>query len=70
MAGLGIVSAGLPGMAREIEGKALVHVLPDWEMGSADIHAVVPAGRAAKPSAQAFVEFIAAILRDSPPKGA
>ena len=70
MAGLGIVSAGLPGMAREIKGKTLVRVLPDWEMGSADIHAVVPAGRAAKPSARAFGEFIAATLRDSPPEGA
>ncbi len=69
VAGLGIVSSGLPGMLREIEGGELVRVLPNWEMGSADIHAVVPAGRAAKPSARAFVEFIATDLRDSPPGG-
>jgi len=59
VAGLGIVSSGLLGMSREIESGALVRVLPDWAMGSADIHAFVPAGRAAKASARAFVAYIA-----------
>lgn len=67
VAGLGIVSSGLAGMLREIEGGMLVRVLPDWEMRSADVHAVVPAGRAAKPSARAFVAFIATDLRENPP---
>jgi hypothetical protein len=39
-------------------------VLADWEMGSADVHVVLPAGRAAKPSARAFAEFIGAELRE------
>jgi DNA-binding transcriptional LysR family regulator len=41
-----------------------VRVLPDWEMGSADINIVLPAGRAAKPSARAFSDFMEAEFRD------
>jgi DNA-binding transcriptional LysR family regulator len=66
VAGLGIASSGLLGMLREIESGKLVRVLSDWQMGSADVHAVVPAGRTAKPSARAFVDFIAAELRETP----
>jgi DNA-binding transcriptional LysR family regulator len=58
VAGLGIISAGALGMLRELESGLLVRVLPDWEMGSADVHVVLPAGRAAKPSARAFADFI------------
>jgi hypothetical protein len=39
-------------------------VLPDWEMGRADVRAVLTAGRAAKPAARAFVEFLVAELRE------
>ncbi|WP_246794963.1 LysR family transcriptional regulator [Burkholderia perseverans] len=62
VAGLGIVSAGSLGMLRELQSGQLVRVLPDWEMGSAEIHAILPAGRAAKPSARAFADFIGAEL--------
>jgi DNA-binding transcriptional LysR family regulator len=58
VAGLGIISAGALGMLKELESGVLVRVLPDWEMGSADVHVVLPAGRAAKPSARAFADFI------------
>jgi DNA-binding transcriptional LysR family regulator len=64
VAGLGIVSAGALGMLRELEAGLLVRVLPEWEMGSADVHAILPAGRAAKPSARAFVDFISAELQE------
>lgn len=60
VAGLGIISAGALGMLRELQSGLLVRVLPEWEMGSADIHAILPAGRAAKPSARAFSDFISA----------
>ncbi|MET1028976.1 MAG: LysR family transcriptional regulator [Dongiaceae bacterium] len=63
VAGLGIVSSGALGMLRELESGQLVRVLPDWEMGSADINVVLPAGRAAKPSARAFMEFVRSELR-------
>jgi DNA-binding transcriptional LysR family regulator len=62
VADLGIVSAGFFGMLKEFETGALVLVLPDWEMSSADINVVMPAGRAAKPSARAFADFVAAEL--------
>ena len=47
----------------ELESGQLVRVLPDWEMGSADINIVLPAGRAAKPSARAFADFMEAEFR-------
>jgi DNA-binding transcriptional LysR family regulator len=62
LAGLGIVSAGVLGMLDELQSGRLVRVLPDWEMGSADVNVVLPAGRAAKPSARAFANFIATEL--------
>jgi DNA-binding transcriptional LysR family regulator len=62
--GLGIVSAGAMGMLKELESGLLVRVLPEWEMAAADIHAILPAGRAAKPSARAFVDFIELELRE------
>lgn len=64
VAGLGIVSAGGLGMLKEIQAGQLVPLLTDWEMGMADVNIVMPAGRAAKPSARAFAEFIAAELKD------
>ena len=63
VAGLGIVSSGHLGCLAELQSGALVRVLPDWEMGSADINVVLPAGRAAKPSARAFADFMAAEFR-------
>jgi DNA-binding transcriptional LysR family regulator len=64
VAGLGILSAGDLSVKNELETGRLVRVLPDWEMGSADINVVLPAGRAAKPSARAFSDYMAAELRD------
>lgn len=63
VAGLGILSSGALGMLNELRSGQLVRVLPDWEMGTADINAVLPAGRAAKPSARAFTEFVSSELR-------
>ncbi|BCF95058.1 LysR family transcriptional regulator [Paraburkholderia largidicola] len=62
VAGLGIVSAGRLGMLKELQSGVLVRVLPEWNMGSADMHVVLPAGRAAKPSARAFSNFIVSEL--------
>ena len=36
--------------------------VPDWHMGVIVLHAVFAAGRAAKPSARAFADFLAAEL--------
>jgi DNA-binding transcriptional LysR family regulator len=64
VAGLGIVSTGHLSCRAELESGALVRVLPDWEMGFGEVNAVLPAGRAAKPAARAFTEFLVAELRD------
>jgi DNA-binding transcriptional LysR family regulator len=64
LAGLGIISTSLWGCCRrELASGALVRVLPDWDMGSVEMHAVFASGRAAKPAARAFAEFLIAELR-------
>jgi DNA-binding transcriptional LysR family regulator len=62
VAGLGIASTVRWGCDRDLSAGALVHVLPDWEMETVELNAVFPAGRAAKPSARAFVDFLADAL--------
>jgi DNA-binding transcriptional LysR family regulator len=58
VAGLGIVSTGWWGCLAELQSGALVRVLADWEMETADVHAVFPAGRATKPAARAFIDYL------------
>jgi DNA-binding transcriptional LysR family regulator len=57
--GMGIVMAGTGACLKELEAGTLVRVLPDWDLGSVDLQAVFPAGRAAKASARAFVSYLA-----------
>lgn len=63
IAGLGIVSSGFFGMLRELKTGELVQILPDWEMMPAELNVILPAGRAAKPSARAFTQFVGGQLR-------
>lgn len=58
VAGLGILSSGFWGCRSELTRGTLVRVLTGWRMEDIDVHAVFPAGRAAKPSARAFTEFL------------
>lgn len=60
--GMGIVLTTLPAFRREFAIGALVQVLPEWDLGSVDVHAVFTNGRAAKPSARAIVAYFADIL--------
>ena len=60
--GMGIVLTTVPAFRREFESGALVQVLPEWDLGSVDVHAVFTSGRAAKPSARAIVAYLAEIL--------
>lgn len=57
-AGLGIVSAGYFGLLKELGNGDLIQVLPDWEMIPAEFNVILPAARAAKPSARAFSDFV------------
>ncbi len=64
VAGLGIVAASYPSVAREIERGKMIRLLPDWDMGELEAHAVFRSGQSPKPSARAFVEFLIAHLRN------
>ncbi len=63
-AGLGILSTGQGSVQAELEAGSLVRLLPDWEIGTSDINVILPAGRAAKASARAFADFVAAQVRE------
>jgi DNA-binding transcriptional LysR family regulator len=58
VAGLGIVSTGYWGCLAELKSGALLPVLTDWQMATAEVHALFPAGRAAKPAARAFADYL------------
>jgi DNA-binding transcriptional LysR family regulator len=64
IAGMGIVMAATGAIRPELEKGSLVRVLPDWDMGSVDMHAVFTAGRAAKPSARALITYLQEVWRD------
>ena len=69
----GIYSTGERSVGSELQSGTLVRLLPDWEIGSSDIHVILPAGCVAKASARAFADFIVANMREiegAPPKGA
>jgi DNA-binding transcriptional LysR family regulator len=63
IAGLGIVSTGYMACRAELASGTLVEVLPDWQMATAGVHALTPSGRAAKPSARAFTDFLIEEMR-------
>ena len=60
--GMGIVLTTLSAFRRELAVGTLVHILPDWDLGSVDVHAIFPNGRAAKRAARAIVDYLAEIL--------
>ena len=62
IAGLGIAATATWGCRAELERGSLVSVLNGWHMGTMELSALFPAGRAAKPAARAFVEYLAAAL--------
>jgi len=68
VAGLGITSIGWWTCRREIEGRALVHLLPDWEMASTRVHAYFPLGRATRSAARAFIDFLIEDFATTPPR--
>ena len=64
VAGLGIASTGIIASRKELANRTLVRVLSDWQMGSVDVHAVFPAGRATKAAARALAEHMVAAFLD------
>jgi len=58
VAGLGITCTAILGCRTELASGALVRVLPEWHMGSVDVHAVFPAGRGTKAAARALADHM------------
>jgi DNA-binding transcriptional LysR family regulator len=67
VAGLGVVMAPLVACRREIERGELIRLLPEWDAGTVELNAIYASGRAAKPSARAFVDYLIAALREDQP---
>jgi DNA-binding transcriptional LysR family regulator len=68
--GLGIVMTPFGACRRELERGDLIRLLPEWDAGTVELNAVYASGRAAKPSARAFVDYLIAALRETePPSG-
>jgi len=65
MAGMGIAVTGHWGCRAELANGRLVRVLPDWNLGTTELNAVFPAGRAAKPSARALTEYMSSVLAEA-----
>jgi DNA-binding transcriptional LysR family regulator len=65
--GLGIVMTPLGACRRELESGELIRLLPEWDAGTVELNAVYASGRAAKPSARAFVDYLIAALREIRP---
>jgi DNA-binding transcriptional LysR family regulator len=63
VASLGMALVCLGECRLELASGTLVEVLADWQMEPFELHAVFAAGRAAKPSARAFAEYLATALR-------
>jgi DNA-binding transcriptional LysR family regulator len=62
LAGLGIVMTPLGACSRELEKGELIQLLPEWDTGSVELNALFASGRAAKPSARAFVDYLVGAL--------
>jgi DNA-binding transcriptional LysR family regulator len=69
-AGLGVIRLTEGACRRELESGALVRILDDWDLGTIDLSAVFPAGRAAKRAAHVFVDYLIGALRNDKPAGA
>ena len=65
--GLGILMVPYGSCRRELERGELIRVLPDWDAGTVELNAVFASGRAAKPSARAFVDYLIEALREDEP---
>jgi DNA-binding transcriptional LysR family regulator len=65
--GLGILMTVLGACHRELDRGALIRLLPEWDAGTVELNAVFASGKAAKPSARAFVDYLIAALHEDGP---
>ncbi|MEM1244328.1 MAG: LysR family transcriptional regulator [Pseudomonadota bacterium] len=64
LAGMGIISTSILGCRKEINSGELIQLLPEWLIGTVEVHAVIAAGRNAKPSARGFVDYLVSSFRE------
>ena len=64
VAGLGIASTGVVAARNALSSHKLVRVLADWDVGSVDVHAVFPVGRATKAAARALADHMLSVFGD------
>ncbi len=64
-AGMGVVMATTGAVRRELENGSLVRVLADWDLGEVELRAMFASGRAAKPAARAFADYLLEALDDA-----
>lgn len=62
VAGLGITLTSLWGCRAELERGDLAQVMADWTMEPVELHALLPAGRAASSAARAFIHYLTPLL--------
>jgi len=65
VAGLGVIIASPAACRHELESGALVRILEGWDLGSVELNAVFPAGRATKRAAHVFVDALSGFLRQA-----
>jgi DNA-binding transcriptional LysR family regulator len=65
--GLGIVMAPSGACRWELDRGELIQLLPEWDAGTVELNAVYASGRAAKPSARAFVDYLVTTVREDEP---
>ena len=63
VAGLGIAASSESSAQAELEAGKLVRVLADWDFGSMEVNALFVSGKAIKPAARAFADFLLRELR-------
>ncbi|WP_170574823.1 LysR family transcriptional regulator [Ruegeria atlantica] len=65
LAGMGVVNTALWGCRAEIENGSLVRLLPDWDLGTIEVHALLSGGKRTKPSARAFTKHLQQALSNA-----
>jgi DNA-binding transcriptional LysR family regulator len=65
--GLGILMTPLGVCGQESERGELVRLLPEWDAGTVELNAVYASGRAAKPPARAFDDYLITALHETEP---
>jgi DNA-binding transcriptional LysR family regulator len=65
VAGLGIAASSEISARAELDDGEFVRVLPDWDFASMEVNAVFIGGKAIKPAARAFTDYLLRGLRDA-----